>query len=202
VRRPTRTLSNRPGHGHLCSATFARRPTGSNAVNSIFVSTDQPDTQPTPPAAPPPAFARIGLRAAAYMCDIVIVAIPVLLVIALMSGWLQTVPPETSRLVQFMLFYFAGTAYFTVFQWLTGATPGKYLFGLEVRDDATGARPSFASLLVREAAGRPICSSFLGAGYWASLRSPKRQAWSDKLAETWSSDAPPASHSDSRWAHC
>lgn len=65
-----------------------------------------------------------------------------------------------------------------------GATPGKMLFGLQIRDAKTGAFISVPRALLRYFIGYTVSALVLGLGFiWAGFDA-KKQGWHDKIAST------------------
>lgn len=63
-----------------------------------------------------------------------------------------------------------------------GATPGKMLFGLQIRDLKTGQFLSTPKALLRYLVGYTISGLVLGLGFiWAAF-DKKKQGWHDKIA--------------------
>jgi hypothetical protein len=72
----------------------------------------------------------------------------------------------------------------TVSQVITHNTIGKYILGIQVVNDHSEAGvPSLGRIVLRETVGR-IASQQLFLGYWFARHDPKRQAWSDQMADT------------------
>lgn len=65
-----------------------------------------------------------------------------------------------------------------------GQTPGKYMLGLRVVRQRTGANPGFGIMLIREIPGRILSGLFLMLGYLWALFDTDGQNWHDKLGGT------------------
>jgi hypothetical protein len=76
-------------------------------------------------------------------------------------------------------------AYMTTAQAAYHTTVGKYVLGLEVGSANPGQPyPPFGRILLRETAGRIASLLLWGAGYWVAIKHPRKQAWSDRMANT------------------
>jgi hypothetical protein len=120
-------------------------------------------------------YATMWERLNAYTCDFAVIFL--VLGTFILSG----VPLPNSARAGIALF----VAYMTLSQSIFHTTVGKYLFGLELR--STGHRelyPPFWAVLSRETGGRFVSMLFAGVGYWAWVRRPQNQAWSDRIAGT------------------
>jgi len=65
-----------------------------------------------------------------------------------------------------------------------GMTPGKWLLGLYVVDEA-GDSASFGRMLVREFIGKPLSTIVFGLGFAWILIDKNYQGWHDKLVDTY-----------------
>lgn len=74
--------------------------------------------------------------------------------------------------------------YFTLFTGLRGQTPGKMLVGIRVVD-AAGAIPGLRRAFMREVVGKFLSSTAFYVGFLWPIWDAQRQAWHDKIAETW-----------------
>jgi hypothetical protein len=120
-------------------------------------------------------YPAMGERLKAYTCDFAVIFL--VLGTFILSG----VSTPNSAGAGTALF----VAYMTLSQSIFHTTVGKYVFGLELR--STSPRrlyPSFWAVLSRETAGRFVSTLFCGVGYWAWVRRPQNQAWSDQIAGT------------------
>lgn len=142
-----------------------------------------PDAGHEPAELDPTGGVRIagwGLRAAAFAVDIlVLTAIEMLCALA---GY-----PAPTRFLGLQAVV-AGAlfllGYMTISQVLTHNTIGKYILGIQVvNDDSQAGTPSLGRIVLRETVGR-IASQQLFLGYWFARHDPKRQAWSDQMADT------------------
>lgn len=123
-------------------------------------------------------IASLGRRLGAYGVDLLviwIILVAFLVIHPLPSGvtW-QSIVAEMLALLGYM----------TASQLFTHNTIGKYLLGIQVVNDRAGAGlPSVRQILIRETVGRILSLQFL-LGYWFARDNPKRQAWSDQMADT------------------
>ena len=116
-------------------------------------------------------YAGLGIRAAAYLID--------LLLVNIMAVFILVAVDPTGYLV-----YAAAISYWVLFTGLRGQTPGKMVMGLHVIRSG-GLVPGIGPALARETLGRFLSVLSLGLGYaWASW-DPRRQGWHDKLAGTY-----------------
>lgn len=74
--------------------------------------------------------------------------------------------------------------YFLLFTGWRGQTPGKMLVSIRVVD-AAGAIPGLRRVFMREVVGKFLSSSALYVGFLWPIWDPQRQAWHDKIAQTW-----------------
>ena len=74
--------------------------------------------------------------------------------------------------------------YFTLFTGWRGQTPGKMLVGIRVVD-AAGEDPGLRRAFMREVVGKFLSSTALYVGFLWPIWDAQRQAWHDKIAETW-----------------
>jgi len=132
-------------------------------------------------------YATLGLRMGAYAVDFAIVAALAYAVARMVdsvpSGLLGIVFRSES-LIPYMPYFFAYMMYFTLAEWLIGASVGKMLMGLRVVMDG-GAPLSFWSALVRNFVGfyerLPL---FIFVPMSMILFGPRRQRMGDILSRT------------------
>lgn len=74
--------------------------------------------------------------------------------------------------------------YFTLFTGWRGQTPGKMLVGIRVVD-AAGEFPGLRRAFMREVVGKFLSSTAFYVGFLWPIWDPQKQAWHDKIAETW-----------------
>jgi len=141
----------------------------------------QPEESATPPAVAP--------RLAAAGVDLAILA--ALLLLFLIAGEWMTPGPNDSLLPTrgelldlaipyFIVFFALCFGYFTLFHFLTGQTPGKMLFHLQV--EAEDGTPLTLSQAFLRSVGGLLCLLTAGLGYFAILVRPSRRGWNDDLA--------------------
>ncbi|GAB4178390.1 MAG: hypothetical protein Tsb0017_16510 [Geothermobacteraceae bacterium] len=141
----------------------------------------QPEGSTIPPAVAP--------RLAAAAVDLAILA--ALLFLFLIAGeWMAPGPnasllPTRGELLDlaipyFIVFFALCFGYFTLFHFLTGQTPGKMLFRLQV--EAEDGSPLTLSQAFLRSVGGLICLLTAGLGYLAILVRPSRRGWNDDLA--------------------
>jgi uncharacterized RDD family membrane protein YckC len=146
-------------------------------------------TQPPPeqpPAGPPPAAtytppqgpsgprANFGQRLGAYLIDVIILAIPYGILLAIQ------LEPAVAYLISLVI----GIAYFAYFEGsASGQTPGKRVLKIRVIDYNTGAPIGMGRALIRYVA-RIVSSIPCALGYLWMLWDREKQTWHDKLATT------------------
>ena len=140
-------------------------------------------TQP-PPAQPPAApqqaaqgasgpRANFGQRLAAYLIDVVILAIPYGILYAILD-----------QVVAYLVTLVIGIAYFAYFEGsASGQTPGKKVLKIRVVDFNTGGPIGMGRALVRYVA-RIVSSIPCALGYLWMLWDREKQTWHDKLGST------------------
>jgi hypothetical protein len=97
------------------------------------------------------AVGEVGWRISAYLCDVLLLIIPELLVQRLLRAWSPELIPGPGRTLLSVLAssVLCGLAYFAIPEALWGFTPGKWLMRLRVRDAATDDRPSLWRSVLR-----------------------------------------------------
>lgn len=116
-------------------------------------------------------YAGIGVRAAAYAIDFLLVNI---------MGLVILVAVDPSGIIA----YAAAISYGVLFIGLRGQTPGKMVMGLHVIRPGRPV-PGIGPALARETLGKLMSALSLGLGYaWAGW-DPRKQTWHDKLAGTY-----------------
>lgn len=131
-------------------------------------------------------YAGFWERCGAYIVDsLIIVALLVPFYYFEYQRWadvpLEQIPAYT--LTDFLLTLVS--VILVVWFWVKkGATPGKMLFGLEIRDLKTGQFVSIPKALLRYLVGYTISGLVLGLGFiWAAF-DKKKQGWHDKISGT------------------
>jgi uncharacterized RDD family membrane protein YckC len=138
----------------------------------------QMPTQPPPGAGPPPGVgpsgprANFGQRLGAYLIDVIIIVIPIviLVVVAKTAGYLIGIV--------------ISWAYFTYFEGgSSGQTLGKRALGIRIVDANSGGPIGYGRGFVRQI-GRIISGLVCYLGYLWMLWDRERQTWHDKIATT------------------
>lgn len=173
-----------------------------------------PEPPPPPPGPLPGAtYASVGLRAGAFLIDLLpLVLLGTLLFVPLMSHLFGAIaaafdadPTLTDPTViraaidaalakdypDFVWGFVQAPLLLNVFgllyfggSWLVlGRSPGMALLGLRIVREEDGARPGFGRLVVR-LVGFVLGAAPLFLGYLWALSEPRHQAWHDKLAGT------------------
>jgi uncharacterized RDD family membrane protein YckC len=144
--------------------------------------TQPPETPAPPPPAPPPPGAyggpsgpraNFGQRFAAYLIDVILIAIPYGIVYAV-----------TDPVVAWLIGLVLGIAYFAYFEGSpSGQTLGKKVLGIRVIDFGTGGPIGFGRGVIRYLS-RIVSGLVCALGYFWMLWDREKQCWHDKLAST------------------
>jgi len=135
---------------------------------------------------------RFGIRAGAYVIDVIVIWIVSLtlsfiagiilgLVLAVLGREINFVDNQSSGL-NLLIGFILSTFYFMIFEWLFGATPGKLVLGMRVimeNGELCTLRASFVRALLRLVDG-----FFFGLPALSSMKEPLFQRIGDKSAET------------------
>jgi uncharacterized RDD family membrane protein YckC len=117
--------------------------------------------------------ANFGQRLAAYLIDVIILAIPYGIFFAIFD-----------QVVAYLIGLVLGIAYFSYFEGSTsGQTVGKKVLGIRVIDFNTGGPIGFGRALIRYIA-RIVSSLPCLLGYFWMLWDREKQTWHDKLGST------------------
>jgi uncharacterized RDD family membrane protein YckC len=133
-----------------------------------------------------------GVRAGAYVIDVVVMWITTLAVsfvtgtilgiILIMIGREISFEQQQFRALDLLIGFITSTLYFVFFEWLYSATPGKLILGLRVIME-NGAPCSFRAAFIR-ALLRLIDGFFFGLPAYATMKEPLFQRIGDKSAKT------------------
>jgi uncharacterized RDD family membrane protein YckC len=151
---------------------------------------------PSAPTPSPPEGKRFFPRALAYIIDIILVNVLtygigyalgriLFLTLYFVGGFLgfePTIPGTISPILPFLVGLVLSIAYFTIFETLYGASPGKVVLRMRVIS-LDGTPPRLDSAIVRSA-WRLIDGLFLGLVAASSMKPPMRQRYGDKRAKT------------------
>lgn len=122
-------------------------------------------------------------RFGAYLADYIVIYL-ISLSVFFIWGLVGKSVPEGDAVAK-AVFVLALCAYMTIAQAAYHTTVGKYVVGLEVSSASSdGVYPTFGRILLRETLGRFLSFLFWGAGYWVAVKHPRKQAWSDRMADT------------------
>jgi uncharacterized RDD family membrane protein YckC len=167
----------------------------------------EPTAAPAPPAAAPAANETVAREDASIHERVAAFGIDMALVLAMLIA-LETLAPrdllahvkdDPSGRVAFAIGAWGAVgviAYFAVIEAVFGRTPGKRILGLEVRDVATGERPTPLALVYRnlfriEVVFATTVISLLSVAFWVPLLSllvmlatPRTQRPGDIIAGT------------------
>ncbi|RPI87163.1 MAG: RDD family protein [Chloroflexi bacterium] len=135
---------------------------------------------------------RFGARAGAYLIDLAVIwiaTIAISLVIGIILGFVFALmgralvfTEQRFRVLDFLIGLIMSTLYFTSFEWLYGATPGK--LALRMRVVMEDGRPcTFGAAFIR-ALLRYIDGLFFGIPAYMSMKEPLLQRIGDKAART------------------
>ena len=162
----------------------------------IRVQSDEPPAPVQEPARPQIKLASIGKRWLAILIDGVIVAIPTMIVMVIIGGFLTLESAMLSRdeallaeaISQFQNDFFiinllVSAAYNLFFMTrFNGQTPGKMMLGLRAIKK-NGKRFTLVDALLRNVIGYTLSGMFL-LGYLWALLDKQSQTWHDKIAGT------------------
>ena len=136
---------------------------------------------------------RFGIRAGAYLIDSIVIfvfnfvmsAIAGLLfgiIYALSTGRAPVLSERSDQWLNYFIGFILMTIYFTLFEWLYGATPGKLVLGMRViKED--GSPCGLGSAFIR-ALLRLIDGLIFGLVAYQSMKEPLYQRVGDKSAKT------------------
>lgn len=135
---------------------------------------------------------KFGIRALAYIIDLVIIYIGIYAISILVgltvgiflaiTGREYEVLEESNQCLNLIIGIIQGTMHFTFFEWLYGATPGKLILGMRVVKE-TGEPCDFKAAFIRSLL-RYIDGLFFGIPAYASMKPPLYQRIGDKDAKT------------------
>lgn len=127
-------------------------------------------------------YAGFWIRFGAYFIDLIGVMIFAFF-IGLVFGFIgigDLIP--TSGLGDYIFTYALWVIYSTFFITYWSSTPGKKIYGLQVKEE-NEEKPKFSTALKRSLL-QPFSTLLFGAGYWNMNKDEKKQAWHDKSAHT------------------
>lgn len=137
--------------------------------------TDPTHSQPAAPSGGGPSGPRanFGQRLGAYLVDVIILAVPYLILFAILDD-----------VVAYVITLVIGIAYFAYFEGsASGQTVGKKLLKIRVVDFGSGGAIGIGRALVRYVA-RIVSSIPCALGYLWMLWDREKQTWHDKLSTT------------------
>ncbi len=117
-----------------------------------------------------PQYAGFLIRLFAFVIDNLITGVPVTLITIFNDI------PAFGTVVS--------VAYYVLFTYYRGQTPGKMLLGLHVEDE-NGNKPSLKQVLLREVIGKAISALVLLIGYLWILWDAKKRGWHDHIGGTY-----------------
>jgi uncharacterized RDD family membrane protein YckC len=134
-----------------------------------------------------------GIRAGAYLIDTIIIFVINIstsavsglifgIIYALVKGQAPALSEQSDQWLNYFIGFIFMTIYFTLFEWLYGATPGKLVRGMRViKEDgsACGLGPAFIRALLR-----PIDGLIFGLVAYLNMIAPLYQRVGDKAAKT------------------
>ncbi|HET9913198.1 MAG TPA: RDD family protein [Anaerolineales bacterium] len=133
-----------------------------------------------------------GVRAAAYVIDVIViwvVTIVISLFIGIIIGIVFSIlgqelvfAEQGTRGIDFLIGFVTSTLYFIIFEWLYGATPGKLILSMRVLME-DGRHCTFGAACIR-ALLRYIDGLLFGIPAYASMKEPLLQRIGDKAAKT------------------
>jgi len=132
-----------------------------------------------------------GVRAGAYILDVIVIWV-VGISISLIAGFLigfvyalagqEIIFDQATRILDLVLGVIAQTLYFTIFEWLYGATLGKLILGMRVVME-NGTACTLGAAFIRSLL-KFIDGLFFGIPAYVSMKEPLRQRIGDKVAKT------------------
>lgn len=139
-----------------------------------------------------PAGKKFGIRGGAYFIDAIINIITIYAtsfavsftigVILTILGQTFIIDDESTGCLNFIITIMLQISYFTIFEWLFGATPGKVIFGMRViKEDG---KPCTFSAALKRALFRYIDGLLFGIPAYSSMKPPLYQRYGDKSADT------------------
>jgi uncharacterized RDD family membrane protein YckC len=134
-----------------------------------------------------------GIRAGAYIIDSIVVFIINLamglvaglligIIYAVITGRVPVFSEQGNQILNIFISFVLTTIYFTLFEWLYGATPGKLILKMRVIQEngsACGLGSAFTRALLRI-----IDGLVLGLVAYQSMEAPRYQRVGDKSAKT------------------
>lgn len=143
------------------------------------------------PVTPPAIGKKFGIRAGAYLIDVLVTSINDFLVsfaVGLLAALIFEISAIDYSIVEspswfsFVILILLDVAYFSVFEWLYGATPGKTILQMRVIK-ANGQKCDFRSAFIR-AIYRYIDGILFGIIALVNMKRPWYQRLGDKRAGT------------------
>ncbi|MFE2288137.1 RDD family protein [Streptomyces sp. NPDC059443] len=142
-----------------------------------------PAGAPGMPGAGMPPLAHWGLRAAALILDVLIIAGPMIL-LSILTGSDRNPPAVLTILSLVATLYALGMAIFQLYkEGTTGQTIGKGVIGISVRREADGNTLGFGMAFVRRIA-HMLDSAACYLGWLWPLWDAKKQTFADKVCST------------------
>jgi uncharacterized RDD family membrane protein YckC len=131
-----------------------------------------------------------GIRAGAYIIDTIIIMainlattiVVMMFISAMVSGRMAEVSEEENRFLDLIVGFTLRIIYFTIFEWLYGASPGKLMLNMRVVME-DGSPCSFQAALHRGVL-RLIDGLFFGLVGYFSMKEPLYQRIGDQRAKT------------------
>jgi len=160
------------------------RPGPEVADQAVPSGAESPQSVVSASTAPLSVYATMAQRFGAYIADLIVIYLAVYCTY-FVSGFIGHPLPSENGLQYQGIWMLTLFAYMTTAQAAYHTTVGKYVLGLEVGSANPGQPyPPFGRILLRETAGRIASLLLWGAGYWVAIKHPRKQAWSDRMANT------------------
>jgi uncharacterized RDD family membrane protein YckC len=147
------------------------------------------------PRALPQAVAgkRFGIRAGAYIIDYIlfyvinyvnsfVVSIVIMFILAFITGQVPEVSEQDYRILDIIISIILFIIYFTVFEWLYGASPGKLI--LKMRVVMEDGSPCSLRAAIHRGVLRLIDGILFGLVAYENMKEPLYQRIGDKRAKT------------------
>lgn len=136
-------------------------------------------------------YAGFFVRLAAYLTDMIIVSVA-LLVVRLPIWFIKIINPENILLKDFIfkysiadiLFYLLTVTYFVLLTYFTGSTLGKKLFNIKVIS-TENRNFTFFEILYRETVGRFLAKIIIFIGYFMAGLDRQKRGLHDILSDTY-----------------
>lgn len=178
------SLTAQAAKASLGAVGSALRPRSEAADQAVPSGAESSQFLVSASTAPLPVYATMSQRLGAYIADFIVIYLAVYCAY-FVSAFIGHPLPSENDLQYRGIWMLTLFVYMTIAQAAYHTTVGKYVLGLEV-GSANSAQPypPFGRILLRETVGRIASLLLWGAGYWVAVKHPRKQAWSDRMANT------------------